>query len=167
MAGTLTMSKQYIRPGDRLLASMTTPENPELGVLEDMIFAAALVDEDDRNDDALGSLLRAHWAVMVREHEEDDAEIEVDLVSDGHKSDRTWAAEKLYKRYVLKGYCSRQKVAKDFPVDELYDYVSWYAFPSDWTWPAALLARVAYARGIRDALQSQALSRYFTEHASA
>ena len=158
------MSKQYIRPGDRLLASMTTPENPELNVLEDLIFATALLDEDDRNDHALGGLLSAYCGVLDFEWEPDE-EPEPDLINDGPSHNYHYAAENLYKTYVLAGYRSRGNVAKDAADDDLYDYVTWFTFPSGWTWPTALLARVAYARGIRDALECEQMARYFAEHA--
>lgn len=143
-----------------LLGSMTEPAMPTSDDLKEMVFACALMVEGDRDDDVLRGLLVAYRAVLCCEAFENEGEDDIELVDDGHGKDKHYTAEKIWRKYVVAGYLSRLPQCKELSEDELYDRCTWYSFPS-MSWPPRLLAEVAYARGVRDALEAKAMAEYF------
>ena len=143
-----------------LLGSMTLPEAPEADALREMIFAVAMMDQDEIPDRLLYGLLTAYVAILVSEDEEDAG---VELVNDGHKSARTYDAEKIWRKYVVAGYLFRLPACKGLDENELYDRCQWYHLDDNLYWPPSLLAEAAFARGVRDALEAEEMAKWAEE----
>lgn len=150
-------NKYGIGPGHAVMASFIEPGNPEVEVLRDMVIRVAMLDEYERNNDALRGLVDAYTALLTAEADEHD--VELDTVHDGD----TYEAEKVYLKYALAGYRYSMPERKGWSDNDLMEYISWYTFPKMW-WPTALLAEVGFMRGSRDAKEAKAMFAYFAEN---
>jgi hypothetical protein len=154
-----TPNIKFDRRAVSLLGGMTEPALPDQDELREMVYKVAMLDEHDRDDHVLKGILRAYVALLWRAEEEKDEPGEVELVDDGHGSTMHYDAEKLWRQHVVAGYLYRLPACKDISEDDLYDRCTWYTFPS-LSWPPKLLAEIAFARGVRDALEAQDMAKW-------
>ena len=166
---TTTQSIRFDKGAAKIMACMTEPENPEAEDLKEMVRKCAMLAEDERDDAVLAGVLQAYTAVVQFNAEEEGCEEDLeDLVDDGPRHNRTYAAEKIWRDYVCAGYMAglpaewRKSIKEcDDPANECYDRTSWYSLASDIRWPPTLLAEIAFAVGVRDARRSKQMHDYF------
>ncbi len=162
----MTTSIKFDRRAVSLRGAMTLPEMPDADALKELIFKTALLSADDRDENSrvLSGLLRAYVAQAEAElYEESDGETELELVNDGPSHDLDYAAEKIWRKYVVAGYLFRLPACKGQDENELYDRCTWYEFPN-MTWTPQLLAETAFARGVRDALEAEEMAKWATQY---
>lgn len=164
----MTTKIKVDRQAARFKAHLLTPETPGSEELVDMVRKCAMLDEHDRNDAALAGLLKAYVACLEAEAYEDTGEeVDLGLVDDGPAHDRTYAAEKIWRKYVVLGYLAglpkewRENLrAAEDSENECYDRCSWYSLDSELCWPPNLLAEIAFTVGVRDAIQAEQMRSY-------
>jgi hypothetical protein len=146
-----------------LASSMLTPDAPTSEGLKESVFGLVLNDDDGVNEKVVGALVSAYAELLLDEIEREDSDDEIEFVGD-----EGYAAEKLYQKYCIAGW--RAAVKREYPEAEasrddesVYEGCPWYEF-SGVTWPAQLLAEVAYVLGYKEGRRGVAMSRYFEEH---
>jgi len=147
--------------GFTLMASLGS-DMPTAEGLRDLIFAAALPEDDDPNADVLKGLIRAYMALAEAEEDED-----YEVVSD----EPDWEAEKIYREFAIKGW--RAAVGRRYPEaaksrddDEVYESCPWYDF-GKMVWPDQLVAEVGYLAGYKSGREGIAMHEYVQEQEAA
>jgi hypothetical protein len=146
---------KFNRATASLMAGMTLPEFPDSDEIHSLLYKTALLDESEADCEVLKGLLDAYVALLGAE----DGGDALELVHDGHGKDKSWDAEKIYMKYVMAGFRYKLPDFKKASDGETYESCSVYYF-APMSWPVAFLAEVAFARGVRDALEAKALGEY-------
>lgn len=157
-----TKFKIKIDPSLRLFTgTILEAEKPDASTLREHIIGICLNDDDGINMEVLKPLVQAYIAQATYEFDEEERGREVQLVSD-HDD---YAAEKLYRKYSIKGW--REAVRPEYPEyekscddDAAYENCGWYEF-GKMVWPAQLIAEVGYMLGYRSGRSGVQMTRHF------
>lgn len=157
--------KIRLSPGIQLLSAME-PDAPTVESLKDNIFGLLFNDDDGINHDALAGLLKAYNALLIEQAEEND--VEVEFVSDADD----YAAEKLYRRFCIRGW--RDAVKREYPEavasrddDSVYEGCPWYEFEKRLAWPEQLIAEIGYVLGYKEGRRGIAMTKYVQQQEKA
>lgn len=156
----VSMANNIRIPAGFTLRACLGGEPPTADEIKDMIFNAALPEDDDPNPEVLKGLVRVYLALTEAEAEDDSWDDSYDVLNDAND----WEAEKVYREYAIKGW--RKAVGSQYPEaaasrddDEVYESCPWYDY-GKMVWPAQLVAEVGYLAGYKAGREGLAMHHY-------
>jgi hypothetical protein len=153
--------KQQIKinkQGLQLMAgTILEPEAPTVDSIKEAIFGLCLAEDAEAYTDVIVSLVGVYRSLL------DYDDVEYALSDDADD----WAAEKVYRKFIVQGW--RDVVKRSYPEavksrtdDDVYEGCPWYEFNG--IFPTQLLAEMAYAMGVKAGREAVQMARFHEQH---